>query len=303
MRSPKSVITGGAGFIGSNLTDHLVKIGHKVIVLDNFISGKKSNLSHHKKKDVKIIRIDISKVNNLDKYFKGADYVFHLAALAQIIPSIKNPKKYFKNNVIGTIKVVEAAKRVKIKKFIYAASSSCYGNPKKFPTSESDKIELRNPYAVTKFIGEEIIMKYASMFKMPNISFRFFNVYGPRLDISGQYSAVMGNFLNQKKNNKPLTIVGDGKQTRDFIHVDDLANAFIKIIKSKCANKIYNLGSGKRTSINTIANMFNGKKKFIPIRPGEPKSSLANISKLKKDINWKPIVSLEEGIERLLKLN
>ena len=303
MRSPKSVITGGAGFIGSNLTDHLVKLGHKVIVLDNFISGKKSNLSHHKKKDVKIIRIDISKVNNLDKYFKGADYVFHLAALAQIIPSIKNPKKYFKNNVIGTIKVVEAAKRVKIKKFIYAASSSCYGNPKKFPTSESDKIELRNPYAVTKFIGEEIIMKYASMFKMPNISFRFFNVYGPRLDISGQYSAVMGNFLNQKKNNKPLTIVGDGKQTRDFIHVDDLANAFIKIIKSKCANKIYNLGSGKRTSINTIANMFNGKKKFIPIRPGEPKSSLANISKLKKDINWKPIVSLEEGIERLLKLN
>ena len=199
MRSPKSVITGGAGFIGSNLTDHLVKVGHKVIVLDNFISGKKSNLSHHKKKDVKIIRIDISKVNNLDKYFKGADYVFHLAALAQIIPSIKNPKKYFKNNVIGTIKVVEAAKRVKIKKFIYAASSSCYGNPKKFPTSESDKIELRNPYAVTKFIGEEIIMKYASMFKMPNISFRFFNVYGPRLDISGQYSAVMGNFLNQKK--------------------------------------------------------------------------------------------------------
>ena len=303
MRSPKSVITGGAGFIGSNLTDHLVKIGHKVIVLDNFISGKKSNLSHHKKKDVKIIKIDISKVNNLDKYFKGADYVFHLAALAQIIPSIKNPKKYFKNNVIGTIKVVEAAKRAKIKKFIYAASSSCYGNPKKFPTSESDKIELRNPYAVTKFIGEEIIMKYASMFKMPNISFRFFNVYGPRLDISGQYSAVMGNFLNQKKNNKPLTIVGDGKQTRDFIHVDDLANAFIKIIKSKCANKIYNLGSGKRTSINTIANMFNGKKKFIPIRPGEPKSSLANISKLKKDINWKPVVSLEEGIERLLKLN
>ena len=303
MRSSKSVITGGAGFIGSNLTDHLVKIGHKVIVLDNFISGKKSNLSHHKKKDVKIIKIDISKDNNLDKYFKGADYVFHLAALAQIIPSIKNPKKYFKNNVIGTIKVVEAARRAKIKKFIYAASSSCYGTPKKFPTSESDKIELRNPYAVTKFIGEEIIMKYASMFKMPNISFRFFNVYGPRLNISGQYSAVMGNFLDQKKKNKPLTIVGDGKQTRDFIHVDDLANAFIKVIKSKCVNKIYNLGSGKRTSINTIAKIFNGKKRFIPTRPGEPKNSLANISKLKKDINWKPVVSLEEGIQKLLKFN
>ena len=139
----KSVITGGAGFIGSNLTDHLVRIGHKVVVLDNFVSGKKSNLSHHKKKDVKIYKIDISKSKNLYKYFKGADYVFHLAALAEIIPSIKNPKKYFNNNVIGTLKVVEAANKVKIKKPIYAASSSCYGNPKT-SNSEKDKIDLKN---------------------------------------------------------------------------------------------------------------------------------------------------------------
>ena len=261
----KSVITGGAGFIGSNLTDHLVRIGHKVIVLDNFVSGKKSNLSHHKKKDVKIIRDDISNSKNLEKYFKGADYIFHLAALAEVIPSIKNPKKYFKNNVIGTLKVVEAAKKVNIKKLIYAASSSCYGNPKKFPTSEKDKIDLNNPYAATKFIGEEIIMKYADMFKMPNISFRFFNVYGPRLNISGQYSAVIGNFLSQKKNNMPLTIVGNGKQTRDFIHVDDLVSAFIKVIKSRYVNKIYNIGSGKRTSINTIASIFNGKKSLYQL--------------------------------------
>ena len=135
---------------------------------------------------------------------------------------------------------------------------------------------------------------------MPNISFRFFNVYGPRLNTSGQYSAVIGNFLQQTKKNKPLTIVGDGKQTRDFIHVDDLANAFIKVIKSKSVNKIYNLGSGKRTSINTIANIFNGKKKFIPARPGEPKNSLANISKIKKDINWRPKISIQEGIKKLL---
>ena len=296
----KSVITGGAGFIGSNLTDHLVRIGHKVVVLDNFVSGKKSNLSHHKKKDVKIIKDDISNSKNLEKYFKGADYIFHLAALAEVIPSIKNPKKYFKNNVIGTLKVVEAAKKVNIKKLIYAASSSCYGNPKKFPTSEKDKIDLNNPYAATKFIGEEIVMKYADMFKMPNISFRFFNVYGPRLNVSGQYTAVIGNFLSQKKNNIPLTIVGNGKQTRDFIHVDDLVSAFIKVIKSRYVKKIYNIGSGKRTSINTIASIFNGKKKFIPIRPGEPKDSLANISKLKKDINWKPKISIESGIKQLL---
>ena len=297
----KSVITGGAGFIGSNLTDHLVRIGHKVVVLDNFVSGKKSNLSHHKKKNVKIIKIDISKSKNLDKYFKGADYVFHLAALAEIIPSIKNPKKYFKNNVIGTLKVVEAVKKVKIKKLIYAASSSCYGTPKKLPTSEKDRIDLKNPYAVTKFIGEEIIMKYAEMFKMPNISFRFFNVYGERLNVSGQYGAVISNFLSQTKNKKPLTIVGNGKQTRDFIHVDDLANALIKVLKSKHTNKIYNLGSGRKTSINYIASIFNGKKKFIANRPGEPKDSLANISKLKKDLKWRPKISIETGITKLLR--
>ena len=299
MKFKNSVITGGAGFVGSNLVDRLVSIGHKVIVLDNFVSGKKSNLSHHSEKNVKIIKIDISD-KNLDKYFKKADYIFHLAALAEIIPSFKDPNKYFKNNVIGTLNVLKAAKKVKIKKLIYAASSSCYGAPKKFPTSEKDKIDLKHPYAETKFIGEELVMRYASIFKMPNISFRFFNVYGPRLNVSGQYSAVIGNFLTQTKNRKPLTVVGDGKQTRDFIHVDDLINAFIQVIKSKSVNKIYNLGSGKRTSINTIAKIFGGKKKFIPIRPSEPKNSVANIKKVKKEINWKPNISIEQGIKSLL---
>ena len=177
MKSPKSVITGGAGFIGSNLTDHLVKAGHKVVILDNFVSGKRSNLSHHKNQNVKIIKIDISKDNNLERYFKNIDYVFHLAGLAEIIPSIKNPKKYFVNNVLGTLNVIEAAKKTKIKKLIYAASSSCYGTPKSFPTSEKSKIDLKHPYAVTKYMGEELVLKYASIFNMPNISFRFFNAF------------------------------------------------------------------------------------------------------------------------------
>ena len=296
----KSIITGGAGFICSNLTDFLVKNDHKVIVLDNFISGKKKNLSHHKKKNVRIIKTDISKNEELDRHFKGADYVFHLAGLAEIIPSIKNPKKYFVNNVLGTLNVLEAAKKAKIKKFIYAASSSCYGAPKKFPTSEKSKIDLKHPYAVTKFMGEELVMKYASIYNMPNISFRFFNVYGPRLNTSGQYSAVMGNFLEQNKNNKPLTVVGNGKQTRDFIHVYDLVNAFLKTIKSKTVNEVFNLGSGKKTSINAIAKIFGGTIKFIPKRPGEPKNSLADISKIKKKINWKPKISIEQGIKNLL---
>ena len=300
MKKLKSIITGGAGFIGSNLADHLVNAGHKVIVLDNFVSGKKINLSHHKKKNLKIIKIDISTNKDLKKHFKGVDFVFHLAGLAEIIPSFKNPKKYFLNNVLGTLNVLEAAKKEKIKKLIYAASSSCYGNPSTFPTSEKTKIDLKHPYALTKFMGEELVMNYASIFNMPNISFRFFNIYGPRLKTSGPYSAVIGKFLKQKKNRKCLTIVGDGKQTRDFIHVDDLADVFLKIIKSKYVNKIYNLGSGKKTSINTIAKIFNGKKKFIPIRPGEPKNSVANIKKIKKEINWKPKISIEQGIKNLL---
>ena len=299
MKRIKSIVTGGAGFIGSNLVDRLVKEGHKVIVLDNFVSGKRSNLSHHLKRNVKIIRIDVSNTKKLDKYFKDVVYVFHLAGLAEIVPSIKNPNKYFINNVFGTLNVLEAAKKVKVKKFIYAASSSCYGSPKKIPTSETEKIDTQHPYALTKFLGEEAAIKYAKFFKMPNISCRFFNVYGPRLNTTSQYAAVFGNFLTQKKKMKPLTIIGSGNQTRDFIHVDDLTNAFIKLARSNLKNKIYNLGSGKETSINKIANMIGGKKIFIPKRLGDPTRSCANISKIKKDIKWKPRISIIEGIKRL----
>ena len=300
MKKAKSLVTGGAGFIGSNLVDSLVNEGHEVIVIDNFVSGKKSNLSKHKKNDVKIVKLDISENKHLDKYFKSVDYVFHLAGLAEILPSLKNPKKYFLNNTLGTLNVLEAAKKHKIKKFIYAASSSCYGNPKNIPTKETDKIDTKHPYALTKFLGEELVIRYANFFKMPNISCRFFNVYGPRLNTKGQYGAVFGNFLIQKKNKKPLTIVGNGKQTRDFIYVDDLTKAFLKLAKSKIKNEIYNLGSGKETSINQIANIIGGRKIFIPKRD-EPNRSCANISKIKKDINWKPQISINEGIKRLFR--
>ena len=301
MKKFKSIVTGGAGFIGSNLVDRLVEEGHKVIVIDNFVSGKKDNLSHHSKKNVKIIKSDISNNRKLYKHFKGVNYVFHLAGLAEIVPSIENPRKYFMNNTLGTLNILEAAKQVKIKKFIYAASSSCYGTPKKIPTKETDKIDTKHPYAFTKFLGEEAVIKYANFFRMPNISCRFFNVYGPRLNRTSQYGAVFSNFLTQKKRHKPLTIVGNGRQTRDFIHVDDLTNAFVILAKSNLKNKIYNLGSGKETSINKIASTIGGKKIFISKRPGDPNRSCANISKIKKDIRWQPKISINEGIMRLFK--
>ena len=292
----KSLITGGAGFIGSNLADQLVKIGHKVIVLDNFSTGRKLNLSHHNKKNVKIVKVDISENKKLDKYFKGVNYVFHLAGIADIVPSIENPHKYFKSNVIGTIKVVQAAKKAKVKKFIYAASASCYGIPNKFPTNENEKIKTMYPYSFSKWQAEETVMHWVKIYNFPAISLRFFNAYGPRSRTSGAYGAVFGVFLAQKLANKPLTVVGNGKQTRDFIHVYDLVRAIIKAALSKKVGKIYNVAAGKEVTVNKIAKLIGGKKIYIPKRPGEPDRSLADISKIKRDLKWEPKITIEEGI-------
>tara|TARA_Y100000294_G_scaffold56362_1_gene53375 strand:+ start:1086 stop:2072 length:987 start_codon:yes stop_codon:yes gene_type:complete len=296
----KVLVTGGAGFIGSNLVDKLVQKGQKVIVLDNFSTGQRSNLSRHNKKNVKIIKVDISGNKSLDKYFKNIDYVFHLAGLADIVPSIENPSKYFKSNVVGTFNVIQAAKKAKIKKFIYAASASCYGIPNKFPIKEDAKINPMYPYAFTKWQAEELIMHWAKIYNFPAISFRFFNAYGPRSRTSGAYGAVFGIFLAQKLANKPLTVVGNGNQTRDFIHVSDLVKAIIKAALSKKIGKIYNIGGGKEIRINKIVKLIGGKKIYIPKRPGEPDRSLANISKIKQDLNWRPKVKIEEGVKDLL---
>ena len=296
----KSLVTGGAGFIGSNLVDQLVKKKHKVIVLDNFSTGRRSNLSHQTKKNVKIIKVDISNNKHLDKYFNDVDYVFHLAGIADIVPSIENPNKYFKSNVVGTLNVVQAAKKANIKKFIYAASASCYGIPDKFPTKENTKTDPMYPYAFTKWQAEELIMHWAKIYNFPAISFRFFNAYGPRSRTSGAYGAVFGVFLAQKLANKPLTIVGNGNQTRDFIHVYDLVSGIIKAALSKKVGKIYNIGSGKEIKVNKIAKLIGGRKVHIPKRPGEPNRSLADISKIKKDLDWQPKIKIEEGVKNLL---
>ena len=297
----RSLVTGGAGFIGSNLVDLLIKKKHQVIVLDNFSTGRKINLKGNSKRSLKIINIDISKNKNMYKYFHKVDYVFHLAGLADIVPSIENPKKYFTSNVVGTFNVIKEAEKAKVKKFIYAASASCYGLPKKFPTREDSPIKPMYPYAFTKWQAEELVMHWNKVFDFPAISLRFFNCYGPRSRTTGAYGAVFGVFLAQKLAGKPLTIVGSGRQTRDFIHVSDLVNAVLKAAYSKKTGEIYNLAGGKEVPVNKIARLIGGKTIGIPKRPGEPDRSLGDIRKIKKDLKWRPKVKIDDGVKNLIK--
>ena len=297
----KCLVTGGAGFIGSNLVDRLVKLGHQVIVLDNLSTGQLSNLFQVKNK-IEFVNVDIaSSENSIAQYFNDVDWVFHLAGFADIVPSIKNPYSYFQTNTMGTLNILEASKKIKIKKLIYAGSASCYGIPDKYPTNENSKIDPQYPYALTKFIGEQLTLHWSKVYNMPNVSLRFFNVYGPNSRTTGAYGAVFGVFLAQKLAGKPLTIVGDGNQTRDFIHVYDLVDATIEATKKGKYGQTYNVGSGKEIPVNLIANLIGGSKVRVPIRPGEPNRSLADISKIKGQFNWKPKIPINEGIKMLLK--
>ena len=298
----KILVTGGAGFIGSNLVDRLVELKYDVIVLDNFVNGSLKNLKKSKNK-IKIVKINISKLNNyLKKYFYKVDAVIHLAALVNMQQSIVDPEYYFKNNVMATFNVLNAAKDSKVKKFIYAASASCYGTPNKFPTKENEKIDIRNPYALTKYLSEELVLHWCKIYKMPSVSLRLFNVYGPRSKISDSYNSVFGTFLSQKFSGKALTIVGDGNQTRDFIYVSDVVDAIILMLKKKNnCGQVYNVGKGKEVKINKIAKLFNEKVKNIKKRPGESRRSLADITKIKNFLKWKPRVSLESGVAKILK--
>ena len=296
----KSIVTGGAGFIGCNLVEKLVSIGHEVTVLDNLSTGRFSNIEDLNNK-IKFIECDISSKGAWQNEFTSTDFVFHLAALADIVPSIQKPEMYFNSNVVGTFNVLEASKKSKLKKFIYSASSSCYGIPDHFPTKETAFIKPEYPYALTKRLGEELIMHWSKLFNIPAISLRFFNVYGPKSRTSGTYGAVFGVFLAQKLASEPFTIVGDGKQTRDFTYVTDIIDAILAVSKSEQVNKIYNVGSGKTISVNKIADLLGGEKVYIPKRPGEPDCTFANIEKIMNEIGWQPKISIEEGIKNLIK--
>tara|TARA_A100001388_G_scaffold276056_1_gene262834 strand:+ start:388 stop:1368 length:981 start_codon:yes stop_codon:yes gene_type:complete len=294
------LITGGAGFIGSHLVDLLLKEGHEIIVLDNLSTGRIENLNHVKQ-DIEFIECDLGLSGKWQENFKTVDWVFHLAALADIVPSIKEPKAYFQSNVDATFNVLEAAHKYSVKRFIYSASSSCYGLPTIYPTPENANICPQYPYALTKRLGEELVLHWADIYKLPALSLRFFNVYGPRSRTSGTYGAVFGVFLAQKLAGKPFTVVGDGKQTRDFTYVLDVVESLLAAAKSNTSGKVYNVGSGKTVSINRLVELLGGDKIYIPKRPGEPDSTFADISLIKEDLGWRPNISIEQGVKIILK--
>ncbi len=303
MTHASCLVTGGAGFIGSHLVERLLKEGHRVTVLDNFSTGRMENLRQFKgNKRLKIIEVDISDNNfqfqsSNSKFFHGVDWVFHLAALADIVPSIVRPLDYHRANVDGTVNILEISRKAGVKRFIYAASSSCYGIPDKYPTPETAPIRPQYPYALTKYIGEEYVLHWGKIYHLPVVSLRFFNVYGPRSRTSGTYGAVFGTFLAQKIAGKPFTVVGDGKQTRDFTFVTDVVSAIIIAAKSDIKNEVFNVGSGKTYSVNRLVELLGGEVVHIPKRPREPDCTLADITKIKKVLGWKPKVSFEKGVK------
>ncbi len=294
------IVTGGCGFIGSHLCELLIKKGFKVYVIDNFFSGKKKNLPISK--NIILIKDTILNKKKIASKLKSKKIhaIFHLAAMADIVPSIINPEKYMNTNVMGTTKILEIAREKKVKKFIYIASSSCYGIPKKYPTNENSIINCEYPYALSKNLGEQITIHWEKIYKINCNSIRLFNVYGPRSRTSGAYGAVFGVFLAQILRNFPLTVVGDGKQSRDFTYVTDVVEGIYKVFKEGKSGEIYNLGTGKASSINKIISLLNYKKRIkLPIRPGEPNKTLASIKKIKKYINWKPKIDIKKGVNEM----
>ncbi len=295
----KVVVTGGAGFIGSHLVDKLVEEGHEVVVLDNFSTGRLENIKHVES-EIDVLECDLGFIGDWSSSLDGARYVFHLAALADIVPSIQNPDAYFRSNVNGTINVLEASRNCGVEKIIYVASSSSYGIPDDYPTCETASMQPQYPYALTKWMGEELILHWNEVYDLPAISLRLFNVYGPRSRTAGTYGAVFGVFLAQKLAGKPLTVVGDGSQTRDFTYVTDVVDALIAAAGSDRSGQAYNVGSGTTVSINKIVELIGSEKIYIPKRPGEPDCTFADISRIKNELGWKPRVSIEAGVRQLL---
>jgi UDP-glucose 4-epimerase len=295
-----SVVTGGAGFIGSHLVDLLLEKGHEVRVIDNFSGGHKSNLKvAGANPNLKIFSEDILDLQVDSTIFHSVDYVFHLAGIGDIVPSIEKPNDYMAVNVQGTVKVLECARKNSIKKFVYASSSSCYGLADT-PTDEFAIISPEYPYALSKYLGEQCVFHWNRVYGLPVNSICIFNAYGPRVRTTGAYGAVFGVFLKQKLMGKPFTVVGDGTQTRDFVYVTDVAQGFLLAAQTEISGERFNLGGGRPRSINELIEILKGPVIQIPKRPGEPDVTHADIAKISTMLNWKPKVAFQEGVETML---
>ncbi len=297
------LVTGGAGFIGSHLVDRLLSLGRRVRVIDNFSNGSLRNLEHHAGNHaLEVAKFDIREQEGLEAYFADVGRVFHLAALADIVPSITNPTDYFRANVDGTFHVVQAAVKAQVERFVYSASSSCYGIPDSYPTPESAEIRPQYPYALTKYLGEQLVLHWAHVYKLPAISLRFFNVFGPRARTGGTYGAVFGVFLAQHIRGEPLTIVGDGTQTRDFTFVDDVVDAILTAAEARQVGAVYNVGSGGHYSVNELVRLIGAEKTVgIPKRPGEPDCTFADVSKIQRELGWSANTPFEDGVKIMMK--
>lgn len=297
----RALVTGGCGFIGSHLVELLVAEGHQVRVLDNLSTGRLGNIEGMLGAgSVEFVKGSVQDAEAVASSMEGRTHVFHLAALADIVPSIVSPMAYFDTNVNGTAIVAEAARRSGVEKLLYAASASCYGIPDDYPTPESAVIRPQYPYAFTKWVGEETVRHWGQVYGLPYVSLRLFNVYGPRSRTSGTYGAVFGVFLAQKLASQPMTIVGDGTQSRDFTFVSDVTRAFLAAAESSLDAAVMNVGSGGSYSVNHLTALLGGPTVNIPKRPGEPDVTLADTTEITRALDWAPRVSFEQGVEVML---
>tara|TARA_R110001606_G_scaffold363289_1_gene517299 strand:+ start:8786 stop:9784 length:999 start_codon:yes stop_codon:yes gene_type:complete len=300
MSSPVSIVTGGAGFIGSHMVDLLLAEGHEVRVIDNLVGGHKANLSHlDGNPSLSLHWQDINTLQPDSDIFTGADYVFHFAGIGDIVPSIEQPIEYMQTNIQGTVRVLECARAVGVKRFVYAASSSCYGLADT-PTREDHPINPQYPYALSKYQGEQAAFHWHQVYGLPVSGIRIFNAYGTRVRTTGAYGAVFGVFFRQKLAGTPLTVVGDGTQVRDFVYVTDIARAFLAVAQADVVGEIFNVGAGNPQPVNKLVSLLGGDVVYVPKRPGEPDATHADISKIQKVLGWAPEISFEEGVSRMV---
>jgi UDP-glucose 4-epimerase len=297
---PVAVVTGGAGFIGSHMVDLLLARGFAVRAIDSLLAGRVENVAQHKGNPAFVLEErDVRSYAPDDPLFKGAKYVFHFAGIGDIVPSIERPLEYLSVNVQGTAHMLECARQAKAEKFVYAASSSCYGLAA-VPTREDHPIAPQYPYALSKYQGEQAAFHWHQVYGLPVNSVRIFNAYGTRSRTSGAYGAVFGVFLKQKLAGKPFTVVGDGSQRRDFLYVTDVAKAFLAAAETNLVGRFWNLGAGNPQSVNRLIELLGGNRIGIPKRPGEPECTWADISRIKSELNWQPEISFEEGVAKIV---